>query len=108
MNLYPGSEMKDSHDQQSQEPDSTRQPLSRRAFLSGATAFGGALILAACGATPPAAEAPTAAPAAEAPTAAPAAEAPTAAPAAEAPTAAPAAEAPTAAPAAEAPAATGG
>jgi raffinose/stachyose/melibiose transport system substrate-binding protein len=61
------------------------------------------MILSSCGgtATPPAAEAPTAAPAAEAPTAAPAAEAPTAAPAAEAPTAAPAAEAPTAAPAAE-------
>ncbi len=59
-----------------------------------------ALILAACGAAPPAAQAPTAAPAA--PTAAPAAAAPTTAPAAPAPTAAPAAPAPTAAPAAAA------
>jgi raffinose/stachyose/melibiose transport system substrate-binding protein len=61
------------------------------------------MILSSCGgtATPPAAEAPTAAPAAAA-TTAPAPAAATAAPAAEAPTA-PAAEAPTAAPAAEAP-----
>jgi peptide/nickel transport system substrate-binding protein len=102
MELHHSSEIEDSHDQHGQQTSSPRQPLSRRAFLRSTVAFGGAFVLAACGAAPPAAEQPTAAPAAPA---APAAEQPTAAPAApaaEQPTAAPAAEQPTAASAAPA------
>jgi ABC-type transport system substrate-binding protein len=103
MELHHSSEIEASHDQHGQETGSPRPPLSRRAFLRGTVAFGGAFILAACGAAPPAAEQPTAVPAAPA---APAAEQPTAAPIAEQPTAAPAAPAATTAPAA--PAASGG
>jgi ABC-type transport system substrate-binding protein len=109
MDSYRESEIEDSHDQYSQEAGPSRQPLSRRAFLRGAAGFGGALVIAACGAAPPATEQPTAAPAAGAATAPPAATAAPDAPAATAPpaaTAAPAAPAATAAPAA--PAASGG
>jgi peptide/nickel transport system substrate-binding protein len=101
MNSYRGFENRDSHDQHGQETGSPHQPLSRRAFLRGVAAFGGAIVLTACGATPPAVEQPTAA--APVPTTA-AAPAPTTA---TAPTSAPA-PAPTAAPAATAAPATAG
>ena len=81
MDLHHSSEIEDSHDQRGRATAAPRQPLSRRAFLSGAATFGGALILAACGAAPPVAEHPTAAPAA---TAGLVAEQPTAAAAAPA------------------------
>jgi multiple sugar transport system substrate-binding protein len=75
---------------------STPRTISRREFLHATLLGGGASLLAACGATPPASEAPAAAP-----TAAPAAPAAaTEAPAAAAPTTAPAA-APAAAPTGE-------
>lgn len=95
-----------------------KQQLSRRAFLRGAAATAGTLLIAACGEAPTtgtSGAAPTSAPAGAAPTAAPASAAPTAAPTAAAmaeataaPTAAAMAEATAAPTAAAAAGATGG